>query len=70
MKAGDMAGILSQMKSSTEVYIRIGDDAYPAKLMVFKENDKLVPYLTIENTDEHRNFPARYGAKEVTETLT
>lgn len=63
MKSNQIAQILSQLDS--EVYIQVGDDAYPAKVRVFMENGKPVPYITVDNVKEHRNFPDKYGSKEI-----
>lgn len=63
MKSNEIINKLSNIDS--EVYIQIGDNAYPAKVRVFVENGKLVPYITIDNTNEHRNFPEKYGNKEI-----
>lgn len=59
--------IIEKLKGvNGEVYIQIGDNAYPAKVRLFLENGKLIPYVTIDNTNEHRNFPEPYtGVKEV-----
>lgn len=66
MKANKIIKVLSQFEKQT-VYIQIGDNAYPAKIRVFKEQGKNIPYITIDNYDDHRNFPEPYGCKEITE---
>lgn len=63
MKAKEIGKVLSEIDS--ELYIQIGDDAYPAKIRLFEENGKVIPYITIDNTNEHRNFPERYNVKEI-----
>lgn len=57
--------IIEKLKGvNSEVYIQIGDNAYPAKVRLFYENGKLIPYITVDNYEEHRNFPEP-GVKEV-----
>jgi hypothetical protein len=63
MKASKIIEMLKDIDG--EVYIQIGDDAYPAKIRLFKEGGKVIPYITLDNTKEHRNFPEKYGIKEI-----
>jgi len=65
MKVSKIKEVLSNLDNKQEVYIQIGDNAYPATVRVFVENGKHIPYITIDNTNEHRNFPESYGCKEV-----
>lgn len=66
MKSKDISKILNDINS--EVYISIGDDCYPAKVRVFIENGKKTPYIVIDNTQIHKNFPEKYGCEEITKT--
>ena len=63
MKAKKMSKLLSTING--QVYIQIGDNAYPASVRLFEESGKIIPYITIDNTDEHRNFPKNYMDKEI-----
>lgn len=63
MKANKIIEMLKDIDG--EVYIQLGDNAYPAKVRLFQEGEKVVPYITIDNTKEHRNFPENYGVKEI-----
>jgi hypothetical protein len=65
MKAQQIIDILSNLDPNQEVYLQIGDNAYPAKVRIFIEQTEKTPYITIDNYDEHRNFPEPYGCKEV-----
>ena len=42
-----------------DIYIRCGDNAYPAQVRFFKENGKTVPYIDIDYSklDSHKNYP-------------
>lgn len=57
---------LSNIPQMQEVYVKIGDDAYPAHIRFFDEGGKIIPYVCLEDTLGHRNFPEGYrGTKEV-----
>lgn len=58
-------------KLNGEVFITLGDNCYPAKVRVFLENGKKIPYITLDMSkiDHHRNFPEKYGCKEVTDEI-
>ena len=68
MKAEDLKHAMDHLPAKQEVFVRQGDNAYPAKIRFFKENGKTIPYIEIdmEKKDYHRNFPEGYrGAEEV-----
>lgn len=61
----DVKELIEKLKDiDGQVYIQQGDNAYPAKVRLFKEGTKIVSYITIDNTDEHRNFPENYSNVE------
>lgn len=63
MKVKEIKAILENLDDDTEVFIKNGEDAYPAKVRLFAERE-IVPYFEIERIDEHRNYPAPYGVEE------
>lgn len=66
MNAEKFKSQLSNIPQLQEVYIQIGDNAYPAKVRFFNEGGKVIPYVCLDNTLCHRNFPDGYsGAEEV-----
>jgi hypothetical protein len=66
-----LQAILDTMPAGSLVYLRRGDDAWPAQARRFKEGGNLteVLYLEVVPEDEdgdHRNFPEGYnGVTEV-----
>lgn len=66
MRIDELKDQVHGIPAKQEVFIRIGDDAYPAKIRLFKEGDKVIPYIDIDHSrlDEHRNFPKAYGGTE------
>jgi hypothetical protein len=64
-----LQAILDKLPAGTLIYVRQGDDAYPAHLRRFNESRPAVLYLDIVGEDEsgdHRNFPEGYsGTREV-----
>lgn len=63
MKKQYLEALLSSLPDDTEIYIRVGDDAWPAKARFFN-NDNV---LYLEHTaGDHRNFPeGQRGINEV-----
>lgn len=78
MTREDLMVILEKLPACTPIYVRHGptmDDAYPAEVRVFEQDDGgrkavTVAYLDIDRTklDWHRNFPEKYPHnKDVTD---
>jgi hypothetical protein len=44
MKVSKIEEVLSKLDNQQEVYIQIGDNAYPATIRVFVEDGKHIPY--------------------------
>lgn len=65
MKAGDIKKHLENIPDDQEVFwCPNGDDAYPAKIVLFQEHSTeppyepiIVPYIIGEKYEHHKNFP-------------
>jgi len=65
-----LAAILEKLPAGTLIYVRVRDDAWPAKARRFTsraaESVLYIDHVAEDDDGDHRNFPEGYsGAKEV-----
>lgn len=67
MTKKDLLLILANLPDETEIYVRSGDNAWPAAQRMFKYQGKFQNVLYLETSSgNHRNFPEGYnGVEEV-----
>lgn len=70
MTKKELEKILKKLPDDAQIFVRSGDDAYPAKGRYFGDegDGEHVLYFQIDQkkTDYHRNFPEGYsGTKEI-----
>lgn len=71
MKVKDFKKLLNKLPDNQEVYIVTSyDDAFPASICLTNEigsasEGKLIPYIRVDNTTEHRNFYTNFIVNDV-----
>lgn len=63
MNAGKIKSELDNFPNLQEVYIRVGNTAYPAKIKFFEEEGNSIPYIDMECAYPNRAYPGSYGEK-------
>ncbi len=62
----ELQEILKTLPPDTEIYVRAGYDAWPARARVFKENNNELVLYFEHTAGDHRNYPEEYrGVVEV-----
>lgn len=66
MTREDLIAQLELLPPGTEIFLRVGDNAWTPRLRAFEERGTVVGYVDVALVPEHRNWPAEYrGAKEL-----
>lgn len=68
MTRDQLINLLQRCPEDTKIYVRQGDNAWPAEARVFEETSETVLYFCANgggNISANRNFPERYGAREL-----
>jgi len=65
MNAGDIKKELDKIPNVQEVYVRVGNTAYPAQIKFYNEEGKIIPYIDMECAYPNRMYPGSYGEKPI-----